>query len=399
MTTPPTPLVPLEPSLMGVTVSQLLMLVGHLDDSLGFDTPRERFRRFLIERITDVHLARNFIDQCQRSIGEQYHRALQDGLVLLGRFLGFETEFGTYQRLAGAVKFDGQWRSRRRLHIVLEVRTDQTPRPDLDTLSRSLAALTASTHLEPEARRAGLCVVTPLYAGRRLDDAPTVDGHPDLRVVSSRSLLWLADMVCNGRLKHDDVLRLLSYGSAVDPMVELLERLAGGEVQMPLAFSIGPRSGPEYWVGFIVGDAMSTPEQIVESVIAKRQVLGASFIGGLQAGVHTDDWMCFFLPGKGVVGHAQVAMLLEDRADVIRESNRFSRLLRLKNVELYDAPIPMDVVTELHLSAGLRDLGAAGTVLAPLTKQEFQKCTLYRDEADQKAAVDLGPGTAKRERI
>ena len=192
---------------MGVTVSQLLMLVGHLDDSLGFDTPRERFRRFLIERITDEHLARNFIDQCQRSIGEQYHRALQDGIVLLGRFLGFETEFGTYQRLAGAVKFDGQWRSRRRLHVVLEVRTDQTPRPDLDTLSRSLAALTAATHLEPEARRAGLCVVTPLYAGRRLDDGPTVDGHPDLRVVSSRSLLWLADMVGNGRLKHDDVLR------------------------------------------------------------------------------------------------------------------------------------------------------------------------------------------------
>lgn len=388
-----------ETSLMGVTVSQLLMLVGHLDDSLGFDTPRERFRRFLLERVTDAHLARNFIDQCQRSIGEQYHRALVDGIVLLGRFLGFETEFGTYQRIAGAIKFDGQWRSRRRLHVVLEVRTDQTSRPDLDTLSRSLAALTSSTQLEGEARRAGLCVVTPHYMGRRLDETPGVDTHPDLHVVSSRSLLWLADMVGSGRLKHEDVLRVLTSGPSVDPMVELLERLAGGEVQMPLTFPIGPRSGPEYWVGFILGDATSTPEQIVESVIAKRQVLGASFVSGLQTGVHTDDWVCFFLPGKGVVGHAQVAMLLEDRADVIRESNRFSRLLRLKNVELYDAPVAMDVVTELHLSAGLRDFGAAGTVMAPLTKQEFQKCTLYRDVVDVKAAGDLlGPGIAQRER-
>jgi len=388
-----------ETASLGVTVSQLLLLVGHLDDTPGFDTPRERFRRFLIDRVTDSHLIRSFVEQCQRSIGEQHHRALQDGIALLGRFLGFETEFGTYQRLAGAIKFDGQWLSRRRLHVVLEVRTDQTPRPDLDSLARSLAALTLTTHLDPEARRVGLCVVTPLYAGRRLEEVPAADGHQDLRVISSRSLLWLADMVGNGRLKHDDVVRLLTPASLLDPMVDMLDRLANGEVQIPLTFPLPSRSGSDYWVGFVLGDAMASPEQIVESVIAKRQVLGASFAGGLESGVHTDDWLCFFLPGKGVVGHAQVAMLLEDRGDLIRESNRFSRLLRLKNLVLYDAPVPMDVVTELHLSAGIRNVGAAGTVLAPLTKQEFLKCTLFREEPPDRVSASVSETSRSTESL
>jgi hypothetical protein len=390
---------PQDAAQLGITVGQLLTLVGHLDDTPGFDTPRERFRRFLIERVTDARVARGFVEQCQRSIGEQYHRAVQDGIVLLGRFLGFETEFGAYQRLAGAVKFDGQWRSRRRLHVVLEVRTDQTPRPDLETLSRSLAALTLTTHLEADARRIGLCVVTPLYAGRRLEDAAAAEGQHDLRVVSSRSLLWLADMVEAGRLKHEDIVRLLTPGSSVESLIDLLERLAEGEVQMPLALTGAPRTESEFWVGVIVGDAMSTPEQIVESVIAKRQVLGATFVGGLQGSVRSDNWVCFYVPGKGVVGHAQVAMLLEDRAEVIRESNRFSRLLRLKNIELYDSPVPMDLVTELHLSAGLRELGAAGTALAPLTKQEFLKCTLFREEVDPGVDSDIGSGANRRERV
>ena len=35
---------------MNVNVSQVLAMVGRLDDSPGFDTPRERFRRFLVQR-------------------------------------------------------------------------------------------------------------------------------------------------------------------------------------------------------------------------------------------------------------------------------------------------------------------------------------------------------------
>src|SRR5207237_7017535 len=97
---------------MSITLDELVLLVGRLDDSPGFDTPRERFRRFLLERVTDVHFAGALADECQRSPGDQPRRALQDAVVLLGRFLGFEPTFGTYRPLAGALRCDGQWRAR-----------------------------------------------------------------------------------------------------------------------------------------------------------------------------------------------------------------------------------------------------------------------------------------------
>ena len=100
---------------MSLSLNQLLTLVGPLDDAPGFDAPRERFRRFLTENIADVEPLKGLIEDAQRLVGEQPHRALQDALVLLGRFLGFETTFGTYQRLPGALQFEGQWRSRHRL--------------------------------------------------------------------------------------------------------------------------------------------------------------------------------------------------------------------------------------------------------------------------------------------
>jgi hypothetical protein len=92
---------------MSVTLNELLSLVGRLDDAPGFDTPRERFRRFLLERVTDVPAARTLIEECQRSVGEQHHRALQDLVVVVGRLLQFEVTFGAYERSADGVKVDG----------------------------------------------------------------------------------------------------------------------------------------------------------------------------------------------------------------------------------------------------------------------------------------------------
>jgi hypothetical protein len=60
---------------MNLTVNQLLNIVGRLDDSPGFDTPRERFRRFLGERVTDAQSARIVIQECRQMSGEQNHRA------------------------------------------------------------------------------------------------------------------------------------------------------------------------------------------------------------------------------------------------------------------------------------------------------------------------------------
>src|SRR4051812_45418774 len=106
---------------MNLTVNQLLTIVGRLDDSPGFDTPRERFRRLLAERVTDAESARLVINECRQMSGEQNHRALQDIVVLIGRLFGFRTTFGAYQHDPGAAPIGGDWELRRRLRVIVSL--------------------------------------------------------------------------------------------------------------------------------------------------------------------------------------------------------------------------------------------------------------------------------------
>jgi hypothetical protein len=125
--------------------------------------------------------------------GEQRHRALQDLVVLIGRFLGFDITFGSYERSTTAPIIDGHWRSRGLLDVVIELRTDQTPHASADNLNRALAATAIAPRIDG-CPRIGLAVVARHYAGRgRLEQAFTADSHgSDLRIVSVRSLLALA---------------------------------------------------------------------------------------------------------------------------------------------------------------------------------------------------------------
>jgi hypothetical protein len=183
---------------MNLSLSELLPLVGRLDSTPGFDSPRERYRRFLLEHVTDVPTARGLIEECQRSVGEQRHRALQDLVVLLGRFLGFETIFGSYDRSAGSL--DGQWRSRGLLDVILEIRTEQTTIITADSLVRAVAGMAGPTRIDA-CPRIGLAVVARHFTARgRLEQAMAADAHsPELRIVSVRSLLALASQPSRGR--------------------------------------------------------------------------------------------------------------------------------------------------------------------------------------------------------
>ena len=43
---------------MSVTLDQILMLAGRLDDASGYDAPRERYRRFLLDYVHDWSAAK-----------------------------------------------------------------------------------------------------------------------------------------------------------------------------------------------------------------------------------------------------------------------------------------------------------------------------------------------------
>jgi hypothetical protein len=371
---------------MNITLTDLLPLVGRLDAAPGFDSPRERFRRFLLEHVTDVATARSLLEECQRSVGEQRHRALQDLVVLIGRFLGFEITFGTYERSTTAPTIDGQWRSRGLLDVVIELRTDQTPHASVDNLNRALAAAASAPRIDG-CPRIGLAVVARHYAGRgRLEQAFTADAHgSDLRIVSVRSLLTLAAHVTSDRLSHVEAVKLLQSGFALDFVITLLDRPAAvtpAEEPVAPAAQLVPvqRHDPAFWVATILDDEMASAEQLLASVIAHRRVLGICHAGPLQSEGSPGDWVCFFLPGKGIVGHAQLASVIDNSGSVVRNAEQFSCVYRLSHVELYEEPIVQALRAGRPFAVPPGDMPLAGPCLAPIARQDFIALTTYRED-------------------
>jgi hypothetical protein len=371
---------------MNITLTDLLPLVGRLDAAPGFDSPRERFRRFLLEHVTDVATARSLLEECQRSVGEQRHRALQDLVVLIGRFLGFEITFGTYERSTTAPTIDGQWRSRGLLDVVIELRTDQTPHASADNLNRALAAAAIAPRIDG-CPRIGLAVVARHYAGRgRLEQAFTADAHgSDLRIVSVRSLLTLAAHVTSDRLSHIEAVKLLQSGFALDFVIALLDRPAAvtpAEEPVAPAAQLVPvqRHDPAFWVATILDDEMASAEQLLASVIAHRRVLGICHAGPLQSEGSPGDWVCFFLPGKGIVGHAQLASVIDNSGSVVRNAAQFSCVYRLSHVELYEEPIVQALRAGRPFALPPGDMPLAGPCLAPIARQDFIALTTYRED-------------------
>jgi hypothetical protein len=363
---------------MSVTLSQVLELLGRLDDeSQGFDTPRERFRRFLTESIVDMPSARGLIEEGQHLIGEQEHRALQDALVAFGRFLGFETVFGTYQRRGAAAKYDGVWRSRRRLNIVIEVRSNPAPRSDFEDLSRLRSTLATDTGLDADTPLMGLCIVTPIVAGRgRLQESLLADHRHDWRLASVRSLLWLAEMHGSGRLQHDEIVKLMTSSADIDFVVELLARFHAGSPERDVVSS-APSSrveAPQFWAATVERSEAASFHKMIESVAGTRHVLGVSELGPSTGAARPGDWICFVAPGTGVIGKAQVSAADAD-AHLLRRSDRFARLYGLKDVEIYHAPIVPAQEFEQSLVGAQERSGIPGPVLVPVSMHQFRNLT------------------------
>ena len=369
---------------MSITLDELLLLVGRLDDAPGFDTPRERFRRFLLERVTDVPTVSALIDDCQRSVGEQRHRALQDLIVIVGRLLRFEVTFGTYEPSADAVKVDGQWRSPGLLDVVLEIRTEQTTSATLDGLARATAAAPGAG-LEP---RIGLCVVARQYAARaRLSRALDVSRLPDIRVVTVASLLALAAQAAADRLVHAEVVKLLHSGVALDFVIDLLDRRAANGHSVESAAEQDPPAPaavrePAYWIATITGNEVAAPEQLLASVIAERRVLAICPWGKLRGEGSPGDWVGFFVPGKGLVGHAQLESIVDDSTKVVRHARRFSCVYRLERVTLYQRPILQALRADRPFAVPPADVPLIGPCLAPIARQDFLALMTFRDGAE-----------------
>jgi hypothetical protein len=355
---------------MSVTLDDVLLMVGRLDDAPGFDTPRERFRRFISTHVANRHVARAFLEQCQRSLGEQHHRALKDLVTLLGRFLGLETAFGSYTPFPGALRYDGHWRYPGKLNLVLEVRSDQTHGADFDSLARSLAAMPVSPSSPANVPPRGLSVLSCHYPRRAVLEQALASGRPGgpITAASIRSLLTLADMVATGRVTHAEIVRILGSDLSVDLLVELLERTAASSDQAPPASTeVAEEAG--FWIANVVTDAGAAPEQIVERVIGRRRLFGLRHTGARQSVPRAGDRICFRIPGAGIVGHAEVVSVAKEGVG-IRDASRFSHVLHLAQPELHLAsPVLPSPEIRHRLDAG--DADPKACALLRISEREF----------------------------
>jgi hypothetical protein len=364
---------------MNVTVSQVLAMVGRLDDSPGFDTPRERFRRFLVQRITDPQAARLVIQQCQQMSGEQNHRALQDAVVLTGRFLGFHTAFRQYQHDPGAAPISGEWESRRRLRVLLSLCTDQTAAIELEAFVQ-VVRNGLPAHLQATTARVGLCIVSPLFAAKaRIEEMLRARRHPELRIVSLPGILRMTEMVASGRMTHDDVLQLLNPDVNLDALIERFDAwTAPTPAEAEHVRDEGdPRAaapeGTSCWVAAIQLDRSTPPGQFVESVIARRRILPVNPASDVQRAIESGNSISVYIAGLGFVAHARVAGVITEGSPLVRHSERFTQVVTLSDVAVYHVPIggPQELVRKIE--ATLSDGTTA--VATPVSRQEFDLVT------------------------
>ena len=209
-------------------LNQILALVGKLDDAEGEEAPRARFRSFLQQNMREVGQIQDYIRECLRSSGDQYNRALQDLVNHLGSFLEFEVIFGRYQGVIGKNGFDGHWKSPTGFHIVVEVKTTDAYAIQSATLLGYVDRLTSEQKIPNWDQALGLYVVgRPDAELKQLENAILAERRThQLRIISTESLLSLAEMMNEYKVTHEEILSLLRpSGPKIDPIVDLMARL------------------------------------------------------------------------------------------------------------------------------------------------------------------------------
>jgi hypothetical protein len=365
---------------MSVSLDHILTLAGRLDDASGFDAPRERFRRFLSDYIRDSQTARQLIDQCQHSPGDQHRRALHDLVVVLGQFLGFQISFGSAAWIPAGLQVDGTWRSRTSTPITIDVRLAPASAAEFDQQLQSAAASAAAITDAPSQHRE-LYVVSPLSMNRsRLQDAlAATRGAVPIGVVTLHTLVTLADLVSAGRMTHDEIVKLMQSDLGADFVVGLLDQGAPIEPQAP---DPGPAPRPvslstSFWIAPVVPDYATSPEEFLEVVVGQRHAFGITAVEPSTAAPKQDDWICFYIPEKGVVGHARIASFVGQTGNV-REPRRLRQILILQDLELtLSTPVEPDAEAQLRLRTA-RGPSQRAQILMSVSRESFELMTQGR---------------------
>lgn len=357
----------MQPGVM-ISLKQVLELVGDLDDSPGENTARERFRCFLAQNLTSVGAVRDYVEECLRTPGEQYNRALQDLVNHLGRLLGFEVTFGRYKGVQGEIGFDGLWRSASGLYIVVEVKTTDVYAVNTATLVGYIDRLISEQQVPDWDHALGLYVIGRTDAGlKQLENSIIAEKRThQLRIITVDKLLALAELLADYEMEHAAVLTVLQPpGPVVDPLIELMAGLVAKEMirtssetteQSPDEVTGGPPSEPHgpdtsYYLAPVAPDEGQAAEECI------RQLLEAGIFAvsenSLGRKVKPGDWVCFYATGTGVVAHARVKSPPSQMSHpLVRHPERHPYVFEVDSVCIYsDNPVVLSPELRAKLDA------------------------------------------------
>ena len=352
-------------------LEQVLELVGDLDDAPGEKTPRERFRRFLSQNLTSVGAVRDYVEECLRSSGEQYNRALQDLVNHLGRLLGFDVTFGRYKGIQGEIGFDGVWKSSSGLYIVVEVKTTDVYAIKTATLLGYIDRLISEQKVPDWDHALGLYVVGRSDAElKQLENSIIAEKRThQLRVITVDKLLTLAELLADYEMEHEAVLTVLRpTGPKVDSLIELMAglvakeiRTAGQDIQQQQEETTEettnePSSEPEgidvqYYLAPVASDDTQTAEERI------TKLLGAGIYAvsenSLGRKVKPGDWICFYATATGVVAHARVkSPPVQKHHPLVKHPEKYSYVFEVDSVSIYtENPVVLSAELRAKLDA------------------------------------------------
>ncbi|MGB5924997.1 MAG: EVE domain-containing protein [Dehalococcoidia bacterium] len=338
---------------MSVTLTQILKLVGKLDDTAGPEAPRDRFRLFIEENVKEVGQIRDYIQECLANSGDQYNRALQDLVNHSGRFLGFEVKFGRYRGVRGEVGFDGHWKSPKGFHVVVEVKTTEAYAIRTATLDGYISHLISRREIPDRPHALGLYVVgRPDPEVRQLENAIVAENRThELRIISVESLLSLTELMNEYDMNHEDILSVLwPSGPIIDSVVDLMARLvAQGKAEVKSeaieeSTSAETEARVNYWITPVKSDEEQSAEDVIRSLVGEEHVYAISERTPGRKRIKQGDWMCFYATTEGVVAHARITTNPEKRPyPAVREPDKYNWVFRLEETQLYlDAPVVID---------------------------------------------------------
>ena len=307
-----------------ITLQDLLELAGILDDTVGDDVPRERFRRHIEKSVTNIGQVRDYIQTCLQNSGSQYNRALQDLVNHVGSLIGFDVEYGRYAGVSGQVGHDGLWVADE-CWVVVEVKTTDAYTIKTSTLLNYINELVSEGKIPDSEKALGLYVVgrTDTEANQ-LEAAIVAEKKTrDLRVATVESILNLGELVESGFITRTEALTLLRpSGVWVDDIVSVLTRVSS-EQSVPAASEEdeperstadsapkkskkgGKPNGTHYLLSPIADDKERSAEEAVRTLFGGGWYAFGDRTPGRKV-LAPGDRICIYQGGKGVIAEAIV---------------------------------------------------------------------------------------------